>query len=270
MECQYVATQRGGVALVFEGHRYNKVRDGKDGTVYWRCSRDRQCPGRAVTVNNRVKKANNKHNHPPEASLRTSSGAISVVSTSSSTSSQGQTHANSNNNNNATSGITSNSNSNSFTSLSGSNASVATRLSSNKSLSSSTSSHHHHHNPHHHQQQHHPHHHHHHNIVAHNESPLRLPSSHMTGMPPDMLLDPASAAAAAASFPAIVTETLKYLAAASGNHQMAAAFANSMAQSLNPSLKNMDHHVPFRSGNSNRSSQSSHNQPAVHISPGEF
>jgi hypothetical protein len=65
-----VATQRGGVALVFEGHRYNKVRDGKDGTVYWRCSRDRQCPGRAVTVNNRVKKANNKHNHPPEASLR--------------------------------------------------------------------------------------------------------------------------------------------------------------------------------------------------------
>lgn len=67
--CSYVATQRGGVALLFEGHRYNKVRDGKDGTVYWRCSRDRQCPGRAVTVNNRVKKSNNKHNHPPEASL---------------------------------------------------------------------------------------------------------------------------------------------------------------------------------------------------------
>lgn len=257
MECQYVATQRGGVALVFEGHRYNKVRDGKDGTVYWRCSRDRQCPGRAVTVNNRVKKANNKHNHPPEASLRT--GAISVVSSSSS-SSQGQ-HANSNN---VTSGITSNSNSNSFTSLSGSNASVATRLSSSKSLSSSSH--------HHHQQQHHAQHHHnphHHNIVAHNESSLRLPSSHMTGMPPDMLLDPASAAAAAASFPAIVTETLKYLAAASGNHQMAAAFANSMAQSLNPSLKNMDPH-PFRSGNSNRSNQSSHSQAAVHISPGEY
>src|SRR5882757_577311 len=77
MECQYVATQRGGVALVFEGHRYNKVRDGKDGTVYWRCSRDRQCPGRAVTVNNRVKKANNKHNHPPEASLRNGSSALS-------------------------------------------------------------------------------------------------------------------------------------------------------------------------------------------------
>src|SRR5882757_9783747 len=70
MECQYVATQRGGVALVFEGHRYNKVRDGKDGTVYWRCSRDRQCPGRAVTVNSRIKKANNKHNHNPDSCIK--------------------------------------------------------------------------------------------------------------------------------------------------------------------------------------------------------
>jgi hypothetical protein len=55
----------------------------------------------------------------------------------------------------------------------------------------------------------------------------------------DVLLDAQSAAAAAASFPAIVSETLKYLAAASGNHQMAAAFANSMA-SLNPNLKSLD------------------------------
>ncbi|OTF81997.1 FLYWCH zinc finger domain containing protein [Euroglyphus maynei] len=67
--CSYVATQRGGVALLFEGHRYNKVRDGKDGTVYWRCSRDRQCPGRAVTVNNRnlassnYSNANNSNNN---------------------------------------------------------------------------------------------------------------------------------------------------------------------------------------------------------------
>ncbi|KAL1432130.1 hypothetical protein MTO96_013469 [Rhipicephalus appendiculatus] len=57
----------GGIALLYEGHRYNKVRDGKEGTVYWRCARDRQCPGRAVTVYSRIKKANNKHNHPPDA-----------------------------------------------------------------------------------------------------------------------------------------------------------------------------------------------------------
>lgn len=62
-----MATQRGGIALLYEGHRYNKVRDGKEGTVYWRCARDRQCPGRAVTVYSRIKKANNKHNHPPDA-----------------------------------------------------------------------------------------------------------------------------------------------------------------------------------------------------------
>ena len=49
----------------------------------------------------------------------------------------------------------------------------------------------------------------------------------------------AAAAAAAASFPSIVTETLKYLAAASGNHQMAAAFASSLA-SLGP-VKALDY-----------------------------
>ena len=77
MDCQYVATQRGGVALVFEGHRYNKVRDGKDGTVYWRCSRDRQCPGRAVTVHSRIKKANNKHNHSPDNGVKSGQTIIS-------------------------------------------------------------------------------------------------------------------------------------------------------------------------------------------------
>lgn len=43
------------------------------------------------------------------------------------------------------------------------------------------------------------------------------------------VLDAQSAAVAAVSFPAIVSETLKYLAVASGNPQMAAAFASSMA-----------------------------------------
>ena len=79
MDCQYVATQRGGVALVFEGHRYNKVRDGKDGTVYWRCSRDRQCPGRAVTVHSRIKKANNKHNHNPDGCNKSNSVLLGSI-----------------------------------------------------------------------------------------------------------------------------------------------------------------------------------------------
>lgn len=164
MECQYVATQRGGVALVFEGHRYNKVRDGKDGTVYWRCSRDRQCPGRAVTVNNRVKKANNKHNHPPEAALRNGS-----VTTSS-------------------------------------NA-----VMSDTGLGTSYAS------------------------IAQSEPPLMLPSS----LAIQDVIDAQTATTAVSHFPAIVTETLKYLAVASGNHQMA-AFASSMASLNSPSLKNLD------------------------------
>lgn len=230
MECQYVATQRGGVALVFEGHRYNKVRDGKDGTVYWRCSRDRQCPGRAVTVNNRVKKANNKHNHPPEASLRNGLGSGSVSgSISSAPVSAGSTG-------------------------------------SSQSIGSSHSPANHRPAPFHHQQQHQ-----HplranpshpslnlvaHNSILHNQAPnlnlsnhnmshLRLPSS----LALQDVLDAQSAAhahaAAAVSYPDIVTETLQYLAAASGNHQsLAAAFASSMANmggSIgSPSLKNID------------------------------
>jgi hypothetical protein len=163
--CSYVATQRGGVALLFEGHRYNKVRDGKDGTVYWRCSRDRQCPGRAVTVNNRVKKANNKHNHPPEANLRNGSANTSLISSS-------QT------------------------------SSIGASTSKERSLSSSSEG-----------------------LLA---SSIALQ---------DVI---EAQAAAAAAFPSIVTETLKYLAVASGNPQMAAAFASSMASLSSPSIKNLD------------------------------
>jgi hypothetical protein len=159
--CSYVATQRGGVALLFEGHRYNKVRDGKDGTVYWRCSRDRQCPGRAVTVNNRVKKANNKHNHPPEAALRNGTANPSILSSQSS-------------------------------------SSIAASSSKERS----------------------------------DEGLLA------SGLALQDVIE--AQAAAAAAFPTIVTETLKYLAAASGNPQMAAAFASSMASLSSPSIKSLD------------------------------
>lgn len=165
MECQYVATQRGGVALLFEGHRYNKVRDGKDGTVYWRCSRDRQCPGRAVTVNNRVKKANNKHNHPPEALRNGTSNANVITSVP------------------ITSGAAS-------TSKDRSNVILPSGLALQDAIEAQNAA--------------------------------------------------AAAAAAAASFPTdIITETLKYLIAASGNRQMA-VFASSMSPFSNPSLINLD------------------------------
>lgn len=170
MECQYVATQRGGVALVFEGHRYNKVRDGKDGTVYWRCSRDRQCPGRAVTVNNRVKKANNKHNHPPESSLRNG-------------------HANHHLNNNNHNNHGNNNNSHSHHLSSPSNP-LAFSVRNNTSP-----------------------------VVAQNDVSLRNSFSMQD------VID-AQSAAAASSFPSIVSETLKYLAFASSHPQMAAAFAS--------------------------------------------
>lgn len=142
MDCQYVATQRGGVALVFEGHRYNKVRDGKDGTVYWRCSRDRQCPGRAVTVNHRVKKANNKHNHAPESSLRNGS------TSSHSTTSTATTTLNSNSNNNNSSH-----NANSHNTLNNSPSLASVSAASLMGVATP---------------------------IAHTEAPIRLPSSHLS------------------------------------------------------------------------------------------
>lgn len=164
-----MATQRGGVALVFEGHRYNKVRDGKDGTVYWRCSRDRQCPGRAVTVNNRVKKANNKHNHPPEASLRNG-------------------HANHHHSHH------------------GSNSSSS---SNPVAFSVRTSS----------------------PVVAQNEVSLRMQNNNNSFSMQDVF-EAQSAVSAASSFPSIVSETLKYLAFASSNPHMAAAFASTFGHQL--------------------------------------
>lgn len=199
MECQYVATQRGGIALVFEGHRYNKVRDGKDGTVYWRCSRDRQCPGRAVTVNNRVKKANNKHNHPAESGgllgggggggggggLRNGTAATPTATTHYTTSGS------------------------SSTGLSPTGSTLSTNALTDCSGPTSQ------------------------------PSAPRLPSSLALQ---DVFNAQTAAAAAAVSFPAIVTETLKYLAYASGNHQMA-SFASSMANFGCPSLENIERSI---------------------------
>lgn len=237
MECQYVATQRGGVALVFEGHRYNKVRDGKDGTVYWRCSRDRQCPGRAVTVNNRVKKANNKHNHAPEASLRNGNAVTS------------------------SSGLANHP-------LSGHHSSHLSghhHPHHHQSPSSSTSSHHHHSGSHHLSS----------NRQQSNHSPigtsatgrgispsllqlaqsseappnLRLPSSHHSSSSHltsssatalDVAAQNAAAVAAMAAFPGIppiLEQMVRYLAAASGNPQMAAFLASS-ALALNNNNNN--------------------------------
>ncbi len=35
---EFVRTHLGGAALHFEGHKYLKIREGKNGMVFWRCS----------------------------------------------------------------------------------------------------------------------------------------------------------------------------------------------------------------------------------------
>lgn len=269
MDCQYVATQRGGVALVFEGHRYNKVRDGKDGTVYWRCSRDRQCPGRAVTVNHRVKKANNKHNHPPESSLQRngthssshSSSSISLNNiTTPTTTSVNNNNSNiinnNNNNNNSHNNVYSHSSLNRIHNCSPSipssiNSSSSILTGNNTIAHTDTSPHHSSHPSSHHLHSH-----------SHSRVPLstsRSSPSHSTSSSTTAITQPPSShlsiqdvidahTAVAASFPAnFVTEIAKYFAScATGNPHMAAAFASSIA-SLTP---------PSKSYNTGRTSSS--------------
>ena len=35
---EFVKTHRGGMALHYEGHKYFKIREGRDGVLFWRCS----------------------------------------------------------------------------------------------------------------------------------------------------------------------------------------------------------------------------------------
>ena len=35
---KFVKTHRGGMALHYEGHKYLKIREGRDGLLFWRCS----------------------------------------------------------------------------------------------------------------------------------------------------------------------------------------------------------------------------------------
>ena len=46
---QFVQTHHGGKALLHEGYKYLKIRDGKECT-FWRCERHKsQCPARVTT-----------------------------------------------------------------------------------------------------------------------------------------------------------------------------------------------------------------------------
>ncbi|KAL3116664.1 hypothetical protein niasHT_000742 [Heterodera trifolii] len=52
--------------MLYEGHMYYKIREGRNGQVYWQCVRFRSggCKGKAQMVNGIVT-VTDPHNHPP-------------------------------------------------------------------------------------------------------------------------------------------------------------------------------------------------------------
>ena len=63
---QFIETYRGGKALLYEGYKYLKIRDGKDYT-FWRCERHRsQCSAKVTTHESTVQSCRGEHNHPPD------------------------------------------------------------------------------------------------------------------------------------------------------------------------------------------------------------
>ena len=74
---QFVQTHRGGKALLHEGYKYLKIRDGKECT-FWRCERHKsQCPARVTTNEGSVQSSRGEHNHPPDLAANKVETAIS-------------------------------------------------------------------------------------------------------------------------------------------------------------------------------------------------
>ena len=61
---EFVNTHRGGKALHYEGHKYLKIRDGRNGQVFWRCSLHKSgCTARATSEGKSVI-VRQEHSHP--------------------------------------------------------------------------------------------------------------------------------------------------------------------------------------------------------------
>ena len=76
---QFVQTHRGGKAMLYEGYKYLKIRDGKENT-FWRCERHRsQCPARATTFEGAVQSTRGEHNHPPDRAANQVQATISKM-----------------------------------------------------------------------------------------------------------------------------------------------------------------------------------------------
>ena len=69
-------TNRGGKYLHYEGYMYLKIREGKEGSIFWRCQLHKSgCNGRATSKGSSVV-VRNEHNHPPAQATRRKEKAV--------------------------------------------------------------------------------------------------------------------------------------------------------------------------------------------------
>ena len=62
---EFVTTQRGARFLIYEGHKYVINRRGRDGRIFWRCAKSRQCKGAVTTKENEIiSSRSDEYNHP--------------------------------------------------------------------------------------------------------------------------------------------------------------------------------------------------------------
>ena len=61
---EFVKTHRGGMALHYEGHKYFKIQEGRDGLLFWKCSLHKTgCMAKATSEGTSVI-VRQEHNHP--------------------------------------------------------------------------------------------------------------------------------------------------------------------------------------------------------------
>ena len=74
---EFFTTQRGARSLIYGGHKYIINRRGRDGCIFWRCAKSRQCKAAVTTKENEIiSSRSDKHNHPPNEAEIVASMAV--------------------------------------------------------------------------------------------------------------------------------------------------------------------------------------------------
>ena len=79
---EFISTNRGARALVYEGYKYQINRRGLDGRIFWRCSKSRTCSGTLTTLNGEIiSNRADQHSHPADDSEISACKTLETIKT---------------------------------------------------------------------------------------------------------------------------------------------------------------------------------------------